>query len=63
MALDLSLRAEANDLKCTAGILEALADLEEDPQVKKDILETSQDLIQTGRRQPGDQQPAGSIWL
>ncbi len=44
MALDLSLRAEANDLKFTAGILEALADLEEDPQIKKGILETSQVL-------------------
>ncbi len=46
MALDLSLRAEANNLKCTAGIVEALADLEEDPEIKKDILETSQDLSQ-----------------
>jgi hypothetical protein len=44
IALDLSLRTEANDLKFTAGILEALADLEEDPEIKKDMLETSQDL-------------------
>ena len=44
MALDLSLRAEANDLKCTAGILEALADLEEDPTSKEEMLETSQGL-------------------
>ena len=44
MVHDLSFRAEANDLKFTTGILEALADLEEDPQIKKDMWETSQDL-------------------
>ncbi len=44
LALDLSLRTEANDLKFTAGILEALADLEEDPQSKAEMLETSQRL-------------------
>jgi len=44
MALDLSLRAEANDLKFTAEILKALADLEEDPQSKEEMLETSRGL-------------------
>lgn len=44
LALDLSLRAEANDLKYTAENLKALADLEEDPEIKKDMLETSQGL-------------------
>ena len=44
LALDLSLRAEANDLKFTAGVLEALADLEEDPKIKNEILETSKVL-------------------
>lgn len=46
MAVDLSLRAEANDLKFTAGILEALADLEEDPREKEEILKNSQELSQ-----------------
>ena len=46
MAIDLSLRAEANDLKFTAGILEALADLEEDPKEKEEMLKTSQELSQ-----------------
>jgi hypothetical protein len=42
--LDLQFRAEANDLLFTASMLEALADLEEDPEIKKELLETSQDL-------------------
>jgi len=46
MAVDLSLRAEANDLKFVAGILETLADLEEDPKEKEEMLKTSQDLSQ-----------------
>ena len=46
MAVDLSLRAEANDLKFTAGILEVLADLEDDPKEKEEMLKTSKDLSQ-----------------
>jgi hypothetical protein len=45
MALDLSLRAEANDLKFTAGILGSLADFEEDPILKQDMQKTSRDLL------------------
>lgn len=44
MAVDLSLRVEANDLKFTAGILEALAVLEEDQKEKEEMQKTSRDL-------------------
>lgn len=43
-ALDLLFRAEANDLVFSARILEALANLEEDPQRKGEMMETSRGL-------------------
>ena len=43
-ALDLSFRSQANDLNFCAGILESLAEIEEDPQIRDEIEKTSQYL-------------------